>query len=137
MKTRSKWVLIGALSVMGMGAGCASTKQAAHAFVPAKREGQVVGIQGDNVAVNDASKPNEPAAWFKVSADTKVEENGKRLELSQLREGTPVRVSFKPTTGAEQATEIQVLSGSEARKVNAELEAQQKQATPPPPPENP
>jgi hypothetical protein len=137
MKTQKKWVLIGALSVMGLGAGCASTKEAAHAYVPEKRDGQVVGIQGNNIAVNDANKPSEPAAWLHVTPDTKIERNGKRVELSEITEGTPVRVSFKTAAGPEEASEIKVLTGSEAQKVQKELKGAPTQPATPPPPENP
>lgn len=137
MKTARQWVLIGALSVMGLGAGCASTKQAAHAYVPANREGQVVAMQGDNIAVNDAGKPSEPAVWLKVTPDTKIERDGKRVELSQINEGTPVRVSFKTAAGPEQASEIKVLTGAEADKVQRELQGAPSQPPTPPPPQNP
>lgn len=141
MKTRRAVVLLGALSALGFGFGCAGTKEAGKdigAAIPGvwqHREGVVVGVKGDNVAVADASQPNAPAAWFAISANTKIERDGQRLEVGQLTEGTAVRVSFEPAAGAEKTDKIEVLSGQKAQEVEQKLQGQHPQ--PPPPPENP
>jgi hypothetical protein len=144
MKTRRAVVLLGALSALGFGFGCAGTKEAGKdigAAIPGvsqHRDGVVVGVQGNVIAVADAEKPNEPAAWFNINADTKVEKDGQRMELSQLSEGQPVRVSFEPATGAEKTYKVEVLSGQKADEVKAKYESGKgAHEQTPPPPENP
>lgn len=141
MRPRKTVVLLGALGALGFGFGCAGTKEAGKdvgAAVPGvyqHRDGLVTKVQGNNVAVADANNPNEPVAWFNVGADTKIEREGQRMELSQLSEGTAVRVSFEPATGAEKTSKIEVLTGDKAQELEQKLQGQQE--TPPPPPQNP
>jgi hypothetical protein len=137
MRTRKTVVLLGALGALGLGIGCAGTKEAgkdvgaALPGVSQHRDGLVTKVQGENIAVADANNPNEPVAWFKVGADTKIERDGQRMELSQLSEGTPVRVSFEPATGPEKTSKIEVLTGDKAQEV--EQKSQGEHPTTPPP----
>jgi hypothetical protein len=139
MRPRRTVVLLGALGALGFGFGCAGTKEAGKdvsAAVPGvyqHRDGLVTKVEGNNVAVADANNPNEPVAWFNVGADTKIEREGQRVELSQLSEGTAVRVSFEPATGAEKTSKIEVLTGDKAQEMEQKLQGQH-QTTPPPPP---
>ena len=140
MSTRTKWVLFSMLGALGFGVGCAGTKEAGRdvgAAIPGvwqHREGVVVARDGNKLAVSDASKPTEPAAWFDLGPDTKIERDGQRVEPDQLSEGTPVRVAFEPATGAEKTNEVQVLTGQKAQEVEQKLQGQ---PSTPPPPENP
>lgn len=142
MTTRKTVVLLGALGTLGFTFGCAGTKEAGKdvgAAIPGvyqHRDGVITGVQGNNVAVADANNPNEPVAWFHVAADTKIERSGQRVELSQLSEGTAVRVSFEPATGAEKTSKIEVLTGDQAQQVEQKLKGKH-ETTPPPPPQNP
>ncbi|MCY1020078.1 hypothetical protein [Pyxidicoccus sp. MSG2] len=139
MKSRKTVVLLSALGALGFGFGCAGAKEAGKdvgAAVPGvyqHRDGLVTKVEGNNVAVADANNPKEPVAWFNVGANTKIEREGQRMDLSQLSEGTAVRVSFEPATGAEKTSKIEVLTGDKAQELEQKLQGQH-QTTPPPPP---
>ncbi len=144
MRTRRAVVLLGALGALGLGVGCAGTREAGRDLgaalpgVSQSQEGVVVDVQGNTIAVANAAKPNEPAAWFHIAADTQVERDGQRLEVSQLSEGAPVRVSFEPATGAEKTFKVEVLSGQRAEEVKQQYElGKELQENMPPPEENP
>lgn len=145
MRTRRAVVLLGALGALGFGFGCAGTREAGRdigAAIPGvsqHRDGVVVGIEGNVIAVADAEKPREPAAWFNIAADTKVERAGQRMEVSQISEGLPVRVSFEPATGAEKTFKVEVLTGQKAEEVKQKYETGKnlQEQNLPPPQENP
>ncbi len=144
MRTRKAVVLLGALGVLGFGYGCAGTREAGSDLgsvlpgVSQNKEGVVVDVQGNTIAVANAAKPNEPAAWFHIAADTQVERDGQRLEVGEISEGSPVRVSFEPATGAEKTFKVEVLSGQKADEVKQKYEmGKELQENMPPPQENP
>ncbi|QSQ23592.1 hypothetical protein JY651_00985 [Pyxidicoccus parkwayensis] len=142
MMMRKTVMLLGALGALGLGMGCAGTKEAGKdvsAAIPGvyqHRDGVITQVHGNNIAVADANNLNEPVAWFNINANTKIERDGKRVELSQLSEGTAVRVSFEPATGAEKTSKIEVLSGDQAQQLEQKLQGHH-ETTPPPPPQNP
>jgi hypothetical protein len=143
MTTRKTVVLLGALGTLGFAFGCAGPKEASKdvtAAIPGvsqHRDGVITGVQGDNIAVADANNPNEPVAWFHVDADTKIERAGQRVALNQLSEGTAVRVSFEPATGAEKTSKIEVLTGAEAQQLEQKLQGKSESPPPPPPSQYP
>lgn len=144
MRTRRAVVLLGALSALGFGFGCAGTREAGRDIsgalpgISQNREGVVVGVEGNAIAVADANQPYGPAAWFSISPDTEVERAGQRMEVSQISEGQPVRVSFEPAIGAEKTFKVEVLTGQKAEEVKQKYEmGKEQQETPPPPEMNP
>lgn len=144
MSMRTTWVLLGTLGALGIGFGCAGPKEAARdigaatPFVSQNRSGVVVGVEGNTIAVADVENPNEPAAWFNIAPDTELEKNGQRVDLGDISEGTPVRVSFEPATGAEKTFRVEVLTGQEGEQLKQKFQAlPDRPDAPSQPPESP
>lgn len=125
MKTHVKLMGAVALAAVLGGVGCAGTKEAkrdVEAAVPGlsqKREGLVVSVDAKRnlVEVNDVNNPAAPPAWFALTPGTRLERQGQRVNLNDISEGTPVRVSYEPATGPEEAYTIEVLTGEKADEV--------------------
>jgi hypothetical protein len=117
--------LLGA-GALAVGAGCAGTSEAKRdvtAAVPMVEQnwkGVVLRVdtQTDRISVRttDSGEPVQ-SAWFSIQSDTKVERDGKRVELREIQPGDPVRVGFEPAVGAERAYKVQILTGAEADEV--------------------
>lgn len=107
-------------------AGCAGTQEATRDVqdivpgVSQKETGLIQSVGHNQVSVVGIA--NQPGSvTFSVSPKTVVVRENQRIELSQLEAGTPVRVAFESTAGAERATTIEVLTGEAADKVRREV----------------
>ena len=75
----------------------------------------------------DKTEPKLPhfgQCRFDVGADTTIKRKGERFALQDLTPGTPVRIKYTSSTGAETAYEIEVLTGGEAAKVRTNAQQQ-------------
>ncbi|MCY1081765.1 hypothetical protein [Archangium lansingense] len=125
-------MVLGAVALAAVlgGAGCAGTKEAkqdVESAVPGlsqKEEGVVTNVDKDahRIAVKSVSEPAAQEVWFALTVDTKLERDGQIVTWDDLSEGTPVRVSFEPATGAEKAYRVEVLTGLEADEVRKKAE---------------
>lgn len=103
-------------------AGCASTR----ASVPGLHktaEGVVQNTGQTQITVAGIENQPNPIR-FNVGADTTIKRKGERFALQDLTPGTPVRIKYTSSTGAETAYEIEVLTGGEAAKVRTNAQQQ-------------
>lgn len=104
-------------------AGCAGSSEARRdaegtiAGLEESKEGMIVALRQDALEVRDAENPNAEPIEFRRTADTDLLRNDQPFSWPELAEGMPVRVSFDPDAGAEEATRIEILTGSEAEEV--------------------
>jgi hypothetical protein len=139
MRKVALWAL--AVAAAGLTA-CSGSKQAKHGVqssVPFMNEtttGVVTANSGQQIAVYDPDHPTQQA-WYQRMPDTVLERAGQPVNWTSIAEGTPVRVVYEPSTGAEHALRVEVLTGAEATSVREKVQGQQSQTMPPPPPPNP
>lgn len=121
---------IGALVASGLVvvlSACAGTKEAQKdvegmiAGAEQTSTGVVVQTDEQQIAVKDVKNPEGEAVWFARQTDTELEKDGQPVDWSELTEGTPVRVHFEESTGAEKAFKVEVLTGSEGEKVKSQV----------------
>lgn len=125
METRAKVLGAVVLAAVLGGAGCAGTKEAARdveSSVPGlsqKDEGVVTDVDKDahRIAVRSVSEPVGQEVWFSLTPKTKLERDGQLVTWDEITEGTPVRVSFEPATGAEKTYKVELLTGQKAQEV--------------------
>jgi len=119
------WMLGVGVGALLVAAGCAGTSEAkrdvegAIPGVESTREGMVVEVRQDSIAVQDAENPDAPPVRFQRTEETDLVRNDQPFSWPELSEGMPVRVHYDEATGAEQATRIEILTGAEADEVRS------------------
>jgi hypothetical protein len=126
MKMRMGVAALAAVGTLLGVTGCAGPQERAARDVRAAApetaqqwKGVVLQVepQVNAIAIRSAEDTQVPAAWFALAPDTIMTRDGERVSLMELREGTPVRVSFAPAVGPERAYRVEVLTGEEGQEV--------------------
>ncbi len=118
-------VMLGVGVAALMLAGCAGTSEAkkdvegAVAGLEETKEGTIVDVQQDFIAVQDAEDPQGEPLRFQRTETTDLVRDEEPFSWPQLAPGMPVRVSYEAEAGAEQASRIEILTGSEADEVRS------------------
>ncbi|MBX5484027.1 MAG: hypothetical protein IRZ16_19560 [Myxococcaceae bacterium] len=118
---------VAVLFLTSLGVGCAGTKAAGRDIaseipgVSHASDGLVQEASENRISVVGIKDQPGPIS-FQIGTDTRIEKDGQRVALSELKPGTPVRVTWSSSTGAEKAYRIQVLTGGEAAKVRSEAQ---------------
>ncbi len=129
---RGLWVIV-AVAAAGLQLACAGTREAmadVRGAIPGLEEtesGVVMAVRRDVIAVQLITPEAEKPVLFSRQEGTVVVRDGQPFDWNQLTEGTPVRVSFEPATGAERVFRVEVLTGREAQRVREQAGTMQRQ----------
>jgi hypothetical protein len=103
-------------------AGCAGSKEAQRdaeetvAGFESTKEGTVVSVEEDRITVRDVTAQGETIE-FRRTSETDLVREDQPFSWTEISEGMPVRVSYDAEAGAEKATRVEILTGSEADSV--------------------